>query len=70
MREKKDLMTEDILGKEEFEFMQEFRIKQHLDMLGRFKVHDKTVFYSKLSLYLMDETSDVRKAIVWITEWK
>lgn len=39
-------------------------------MMGRFRVHNKTVFYSKRSLYLMDETSDMRKAIVWIIEWK
>ena len=45
-------------------------MKKDLDLLGKFDVHGKQVFYSKNSLYLMNETNDYRKKIVWIIEWK
>lgn len=60
----------DLLDHEEFEFYKEIQLKKEIDLMGKFMVHGKTVFYSKNSLFFMDETSDYRKALVWIIEWK
>ena len=55
-------MPESLVGKDYDDMMAQFH--------GVFHVHDKTVYYDKRSLYMLDAKWGIRKGLVWLIEWK
>jgi len=73
LNNEKDLKTSNdnnILDREEFEFLKNIQTKKFGDLQGHFYVHGKSVFYSQNSLYCLSAKNEFRWVLVWFVEWK
>jgi hypothetical protein len=64
------MMDQDIIRKEEFDFIKEFKANRFKEAKGGFNVHGKLVCYSTTALWMFDSKNFVRIAIVWLIEWR
>eukprot|EP00347_Sterkiella_histriomuscorum_P008485 403344914 len=58
-----------LIGQEE-EYMARLKVKKNLENNAIFTVHGKIVQYSKKSLFFFEQENTLRKALVWLTEWR
>jgi hypothetical protein len=64
------MKNKDIIRQEELDFIKEIKTKRVKEVRGEFKVHGKDVFYSTMSMWLLDSSNFLRKSIVWLIEWR